>query len=115
MKLGALIASVALILCAFAPASAAPQDWNGTWIGNWDKGGNGTQIVFAGNTFISIFWNGDYVSDADGSVSADGKTATITWSGAKAVITRDSEKAAHIVIHEKGKPDAAFPMKRDNQ
>ena len=94
-------------------ASAALADWNGTWVGNW-QGGHGSQIVFAGDTFISIFWNNDYVSDATGAVSKDGKTVTIKWIGASATITRDGPAAAHIIIHEHGKPDAAFALKPDH-
>jgi hypothetical protein len=104
-----------LVLIGAGSASAASPSWNGTWIGNWDKGGNGTQIVFAGETFISIYWDGDYVSDAQGATSKDGKTVTITWTGAKAVLARDGETTGHIVIHETGKPDAAFAVKRDNE
>jgi hypothetical protein len=107
--LGAVFLCIALTGAALA---AAMPDWNGTWIGNWDKGGNGTQIVFAGNTFISIFWDNDYV-DATGALSEDGKIATITWPGAQATLTRDGAGTAHIVIHEKGKPEAAFPVKLD--
>jgi len=106
---------LALFLVFSTAAFAASLSWNGTWVGNWDKGGSGTQIVFAGETFISIYWDGDYVSDAQGAVSKDGKTVTITWTGAHAVLTRDGETAAHIVIREKGKPDAAFAVKRDNE
>ena len=108
------LASAALLALAIGASAAAALTWNGTWVGNWDKGGNGTQIVFAGETFISIYWNGDYVSDADGTVSKDGSTVTINWSGAKAVLTREGETTAHIVIQEKGKPDAKFAVKRDS-
>jgi hypothetical protein len=108
-----LLAAAALLFAG--AAFAASPSWNGTWIGNWDKGGNGTQIVFAGETFISIYWDGDYVPDATGSVSKDGKTVTITWTGAKALLTRDGETVGHIAIHEKGRPDAAFAVKRDNE
>ena len=112
MKLAALTGlAIVLLAAALAPASAAP-DWNGTWIGNW-KDGNGTQIVFTGSTFISIYWDGDYIGDATGEVSADGKTAKIAWKGGSAVITRDGA-AAHIVITEKGKPSKAFPLRRDS-
>jgi len=106
---------LALFLVLSSAAFAASPSWNGTWIGNWGSGGNGTQIVFAGETFISIYWDGDYVSDAQGALSKDGKIVTITWTGAKAVLSRDGETAAHIVIREKGKPDAAFAVKRDNE
>ncbi len=46
--------------------------WNGTWIGNW-AGGNGTQIVFAENELIAMYWDGDYLTDPQSSLSADGK------------------------------------------
>jgi len=108
-----LLAAAALLFAS--AAFAASPSWNGTWIGNWDKGGNGTQIVFAGETFISIYWDGDYVPDAQGALSKDGKTVTITWPSAHAVLSRDGETTAHIVIREKGKKDAAFAVKRDNE
>jgi hypothetical protein len=104
--------SLFLFFSATAAFAASPS-WNGEWVGNWANGGNGTQIVFAGETFISIYWDGDYVPDAAGNVSKDGKTVIITWMGARAVLTRDGETTGHIVIHEKGKSDAAFAVKRD--
>lgn len=94
-------------------ATSAFADWNGTWIGNW-QAGQGTQIVFAGDTFTMMYWNDDYLPDATGTVSKDGKTATIHWTGGSALITHDGPKAAHIVIHEKSKPDAAFALKPDH-
>ncbi len=100
-----------LLLLSCTAAFAAP-DWNGMWIGNWNTG-NGTQIIFAGNEFTGIFWEGDYVPDAVGTVSKDGKTVAITWAGASATLTRDGDTTGHIVIHEKGKPDAAFAVKKD--
>lgn len=104
-----------LLLVAGGGFSASAQDasWNGTWIGNWQNG-QGTQIIFAGNEFIGIYWGGDYVGDAAGSVSADGKSFTITWTGAKAVLTRDGSEAAHIVIQQQGQPDTSFPLTRDH-
>jgi hypothetical protein len=105
--------ALSLVFSSTAAFAASPS-WNGEWVGNWDKGGNGTQIIFAGEEFNGIFWDGDYVSDAQGAVSKDGKIVTITWPGAKAILSRDGETAGHIVIHEKGKPDAAFAVKRDS-
>ncbi|HEX3675363.1 MAG TPA: hypothetical protein VHU87_13910 [Rhizomicrobium sp.] len=103
---------VALVfVCAASAALAAAPGWNGTWIGNWEDG-NGAQIVFAGDTLTGIFWDGDYVSNAAGIVSKDGKTVAITWAGATAILTRDTATTAHIVIHEAGKPDTAFAVKK---
>ena len=103
-------------LVAVAAGAAAQQNssWNGTWIGNW-AGGNGTQIVFADNDLIAMYWDGDYLSDTKSSLSADGRVVTITWAAGQAVLNRDGETSGHIVIHEKGKPDISFDMKRDNQ
>ncbi len=106
--------SAALLVMASGLAAAPARSWNRTWVGNWDKGGNGTQIVFAGETFISIYWDGDYVSDAEGSVSKDGSMVTITWIGGKAVLTRDGDTTGHVVIQEKGKPDVKFAVKKDS-
>jgi hypothetical protein len=98
------------------PAAAMAQqtaNWNGTWIGNW-AGGNGTQIVFADNELIAMYWNGDYLSDTQSSLSPDGKAVTITWPSGQALLTRDGEAGGHIVVHETGRPDIAFDVKRDN-
>jgi len=32
----------------------------------------------------------------------------------QALLNRDREISGHIVIHEKGQPDAGFDLKRDN-
>ena len=113
------IRTAALALCtlvAVAAGAAAQQNssWNGTWIGNW-AGGNGTQIVFADNDLIAMYWDGDYLSDTKSSLSADGRVVTITWAAGQAVLNRDGETSGHIVIHEQGKPDISFDLKRDNQ
>jgi hypothetical protein len=100
-----------------SPAGAMAQQtasWNGTWIGNW-AGGNGTQIVFADNELIAVYWNGDYLSDTQSSLSPDSKVVTITWQSGQALLTRDGEASGHIAVHEKGQPDITFEVKRDNQ
>ena len=115
--MGIRTAALALcILVAVAAGAAAQQSstWNGTWIGNWASG-NGTQIVFADNDLIAMYWDGDYLSDTQSSLSADGRVVTITWASGQAVLNRDGETSGHIVIHEKGKSDISFDLKRDNQ
>jgi hypothetical protein len=105
---GACLLSV--LLCA--NAASAASSWNGTWVGNW-RTDNGAQIIFAGNDLSGLFWDGDYVADAHAALSPDGRVVTITWGGSGAVLTRDGASSAHIVIHEKGRPDAEFTLKRD--
>jgi hypothetical protein len=73
--------SLSAIPAVGIPADAMAQqtaNWNGTWIGNW-AGGNGTQIVFADNQLIAMYWDGDYLTDPQSSLSPDGKAVTITW------------------------------------
>jgi hypothetical protein len=115
----AILISVSLgsTLTLAIPAPAVAQQttsWNGTWIGNW-AGGNGTQIVFAENELIAMYWDGDYLTDPQSSLSPDGKVVTITWPSGQALLTRDGEAGSHIVVHETGRPDATFDVKRDNQ
>ena len=109
-----MLAFFALMSATAGAAAQQNSSWNGTWIGNW-AGGNGTQIVFAENDLIAMYWNGDYLSDTQASVSADGRVVTITWAAGQAVLNREGEASGHIVIHEQGKPDLSFDLKRDNQ
>jgi hypothetical protein len=62
-----------------------------------------------------MYWDGDYLSDTQSSLSPDGKVVTITWQSGQALLTRDGEASGHIVVHETGRPDIAFDVKRDNQ
>ena len=103
-----------LLMLLFANAGvgfAQQVNWNGTWVGNWQTG-HGIQVIFAGNDLIGVYWHDNYVETA-ASASADGLTMTISWSGVRAVLTRDGPEAAHIVIHETGRPDTAFALTRD--
>ena len=105
--------AIAIMATGGLPGAAQETTWNGTWVGNWQTG-HGAQIIFAGNEFIGIYWQDDYVENAVASLSADGKAATITWPGAGAVLTRDGPEAAHIVIRETGRPDTTFPLTLDH-
>ncbi|HJW41176.1 MAG TPA: hypothetical protein VJ476_08105 [Rhizomicrobium sp.] len=108
------IAALALMIASFASSAVAAPDWNGTWAGNW-QGGDGVQIIMAGNNATGMFWHGDYLpDDLHAAVSKDGKTLTITWDHASAVLTRLSDETAHLVIAEPGRAAATFDVKRDH-
>ena len=113
-RVAALFLCIGLLGVSAGAVAQQNSSWNGTWIGNWASG-NGTQIVFADNLLIAMYWDGDYLSDTQSSMSTDGRAVTITWQAGDALLTRDAETSGHIVIHEKGQPDAAFDVKRDNQ
>ena len=63
---------------------------------------------------IAVYWNGDYLPEVTSSASAGGAAVTITWPAGQAVLTLNGETTGHIVIREKGRPDTAFDVKRDN-
>ena len=108
----ALCASVAIApIPAWASGTQQPVNWNGTWAGNW-SGGDGAQIIFAGNEFIGFYWHGDYLADVHAALSPAG-VVTLAWASGSATLTRNGETTAHIVIREPGKPDLAFALKRD--
>ncbi len=88
-------------------------NWNGTWAGNW-KGGDGIQVIMAGNVPTGIFLHGDYLPDElRAAASPDGKTLTIKWGKSTAVLQRKTDAAAQITIHEPAHPDASFEVNRD--
>ncbi|HEX4304191.1 MAG TPA: hypothetical protein VHZ78_15445 [Rhizomicrobium sp.] len=101
------------LLFAALPAFAA-SDWDGTWAGNW-QGGDGVQVIMAGNVATGIFWHGDYLPDAlHSTISHGGKTLTITWDHSTAVLTRDeNSETGFIAIREPGGKLAMFPVKLD--
>ncbi len=108
------IRALALLFAIMTTPALAASDWNGTWAGNW-QGGDGIQLIMAGNDAIGIYLHGDYLSDElNAKVSTDGKTLTINWAHGNAVLTRDGDEAAHITIREPGKPAASFSVKRDH-
>ena len=101
---------------AFPAASAhaqQPSSWNGEWAGNW-QGGNGAQLIFAGNELIGVYWRGDYLSQTHAALSHGGATVAIDWVSGGAVLTREGPTSAHIVVHESGRPDASFVVTKDH-
>jgi hypothetical protein len=115
----ALLCYAALVIMLIAPSFAA-EDWDGTWVGNWDKAGGGVQIIMAGNTAVGLFWRGAYVSDElHSAVSPNGSTLTITWGASNAnrsnaILTRDSTGNAHVVMHEPGRGIVEFSVRLDH-
>ncbi|HEY4925083.1 MAG TPA: hypothetical protein VII20_11760 [Roseiarcus sp.] len=90
-----------------------PLSWNGEWAGNW-QGGDGAQLIFAGNELIGVYWRGDYLSQTHAVLSRGGATVAIDWATGGAVLTRDGPTNAHIVVHESGRPDASFVVTKDH-
>ncbi len=103
------------LLLSLAPLSAfAAQDWDGSWVGNWQTG-DGVQIIIIDSTIAGMYWRGGYLDDnLRGEVSGDGKSYVITWSKSRAVLTHASDRILDITIHEPGRPDVKFPLSLDH-
>jgi hypothetical protein len=114
MRLVAVIFVVIGLLAGSRMADAQQSSWNGTWVGNW-QGGDGAQIVFAGEDLVAFYWHGDYLDDVHANASEDGRVVTVLWSSGQAILTRDGEATARITVHETEKTDLSFALKRDSQ
>jgi len=114
MRLVAVIFVVIGLLAGSRMAYAQQPSWNGTWIGNWQSG-DGAQIVFAGEDLVAFYWHGDYLDGTHATASDGGRVVTVLWSSGQAILTRDGEATARITVHETGKTDLSFALKRDSQ
>jgi len=112
------MALLALLIAAIVSPAFAADDWNGTWAGNWDKGGSdGVQIIMAGNTAVGLYWHGDYIPDELQS-SVSGSTLTISWgpntsNAFSIILTRESATTAHVMLHQPGRGLMEFSVRRD--
>jgi hypothetical protein len=102
--------------CAFPGSFANAQQslsWDGEWAGNW-QGGNGAQIIFAGDELIGVYWRGDYISQTHAVLTRGGAAVAIDWPLGGAVLTRNGPTTAHIVVHENGRPETSFALTKDH-
>jgi hypothetical protein len=103
---------------AYAPppgtAAEAPEAfaWDATWIGGWE-GGEGTQVVIAGGEVIGFFWGGDYLAIENSTNLADGESIKFIYPGGEAVVEAGEDGELVLLIHETGKEEIGFVLKRD--
>jgi hypothetical protein len=94
------------------PATSATSGaWDATWIGGWE-GGEGTQVVIAGGEVIGFFWGGDYLDIQTSTNLADGGPIKFIYPGGEAVLKEGEEGELLIKIHEEGKEEIGFVLKR---
>ena len=79
---------------AAAPALAHPDaehPWDATWFGGFEGGGDGVQLIVAGDEVIGFFYGGDYVDvSSTEPLGADG-SLSFTWVGGHATLSRDGD------------------------
>ena len=110
--------AAAAILAGFAlgPALGSAQQqtsWDGTWAGGWESG-QGTQLILAGDDLIAVYWHGDYIDQVHSGLVPGGAGLAITWPSVEALLTRDGDSSAHLVIHEMCQPDVTISLMRDH-
>jgi hypothetical protein len=86
--------------------------WDATWIGGWE-GGEGTQVVIAGGEVIGFFWGGDYLDIETSTNLADGGPIKFIYPGGEAVLKEGGAGELLIKIHEEGREEIGFVLKRD--
>lgn len=85
--------------------------WDATWVGGWE-GGEGTQVIIAGGEVIGFFWGGDYLEIETSTNLADGGPIKFIYPGGDAVLKEGDEGELLIKIHEEGKEEIGFVLKR---
>jgi hypothetical protein len=106
-----LIAAALLAISLTVHASAA-DSWDGTWVGGFQNGGNGVQLIFVGNELIGFFFNGDYL-DVRSSYSKTDGVVMLTWQRGQATLTRDGATAGHLLVAQRNLPDVRIEVKPD--
>jgi hypothetical protein len=108
MNLRVLILAAAV--AAASPAMAA--DWDATWFGGFDNGGDGVQLIVAGESVVGFFFHGDYVDLTDPGTLADDGTLTFKWDGGQATLAAEGNGQS-LAVREAGKADRVIPLEKD--
>jgi hypothetical protein len=94
------------------PATSGAYAWDATWIGGWE-GGEGTQVIIAGGEVIGFFWGGDYMDIETSTSLADGGPIKFIYPGGDALLKEGDKGELMIKIHDEGKEEIGFVLKRD--
>jgi hypothetical protein len=105
------IALILLSLVVAGGAAAAPS-WDGTWAGGWE-GGDGVQIIVAGEKVIGVGRGMEYPDLLGSQVSADGGMLSIAWVGGDGMLVRTGDRDAAFTMRERGKPVRKFVVHRE--
>ena len=103
--------SLAMAPAAFAHPDAA-HPWDATWVGGFDNGGDGVQVIVAGDAVVGFFLGADYVDVGEtGAIAADG-SLKFTWDGGMATLSGSGDGRT-LTIHAKGVADRVVTVTED--
>ena len=83
-----------------APVAFPAPSFDGAWGGA--NGDLSAQVIVAGGSVIGFFWRTDYAETQNARLSADGARLSFDFAGGHAVLSRDTEATATLVVTEGG-------------
>jgi hypothetical protein len=89
----------------FAPVALADPDaahpWDASWAGGFEDGGDGVQLIVAGNEVIGFFFHGDYIDVTQNDALAADGSLSFFWTHGHATLRLIGDERS-IAIHEDG-------------
>ena len=101
----------AVLGLATAAAATAGTDWDATWHGGFDNGGDGVQVIVTGGQVLGFYFHGDYI-DSDTGTPAAGGAIAFHWDGGEGKLSEVGGQH-QLAIHETGQPDRVILLTRD--
>ena len=113
MRIGVVSALLVGVVLTFVPVAFADPDathpWDSTWAGGWEGGGDGVQLIVAGNEVIGFFYHGDYIEVTQTAALAADGSLSFSWAHGKATLRiKDEERS--IAISEGGAAEKVIKL-----
>ncbi len=113
MRIGLVSALLFGAALTFAPLAFADPDsahpWDASWAGGWEGGGDGVQLIVAGNEVIGFFYHGDYLEVTQTTALAADGSLSFAWANGKATLRVTGGERA-ITISENGADDKVIKL-----
>jgi hypothetical protein len=108
VRVGLVSALLFGAVLTFARVALADPDaahpWDASWAGGFEDGGDGVQLIVAGNEVIGFYFHGDYIDvTQNDAIAADG-SLSFSWTHGHATLRLNGEERS-IAIHEDGVAD----------
>lgn len=105
MRVGIVSAALFGVALTIAPQALADPDaghpWDASWAGGFEDGGDGVQLIVAGNEVIGFFYHGDYLDVTRSEPLAADGSLSFAWARGKATLREEGGQRT-ITIHEDG-------------
>lgn len=105
MRIGLVSALYFGAVLACAPVALADPDaahpWDSSWAGGFEDGGDGVQLIVAGNEVIGFYYHGDYIDVTQNETLAADGSLSFAWARGTATLRVNGEERT-ITLHENG-------------